>query len=490
MESNRTVGENTRLDLSDCSLWRTKVNSTHCVEDDELTVETNLAVTDCSLWRTRVRESDAFADTNSRPSDVQSINRTRFEITDNSLWRTRVRESNASEENDSGVSADSQPIVEAQQQPISPIIQKPRFEETDNSELVDVLSALKDKRSLSQTVEKNEARRKTINPLTPRRRANSSKLPNAPRVPVFAPFFNRLSTSGSEASSRPSVGSNSSIISASSTSGPSTPEHSRSTFNATEPPRPGPISSQPLRLASKQRTLQWHEDEAGSIFDPVPNPEPIESQQIASQVPLKRPPFRLLNDDDFTIGSPVQAPTSKHKSPVAEVARCVPNDSHFNENSIVAIDLDETIHEETSGQSFVDGGSDSDSDVASPAPKHIILRKPVKKAEKYLRALKPKILIGADEIRAQHPELRRSTRTRLSRPCNRALGERPIYACDSQGNFCLVGVQEGRTADPLCKKWGTFDKEKAIEMDKAAGKRPRVAKEVNREKWQRDFHNH
>ncbi|KAI6223937.1 hypothetical protein M3Y95_00829700 [Aphelenchoides besseyi] len=342
-----------------------------------------------------------------------------LDLNDSSLWRTRVRESNASEENDSGVSADSQPIVEAQQQPISPIIQKPRFEETDNSELVEVFSASKDKRSLSQTVEKNEARRKTINPLTqhivpltPRRQAtilNPSKLPNASRV---------------------------------------------------------------------------------SVFNPVPNPEPIESQQIASQVPLIRPPFRLLNDDDFTIGSPVQAPTSNHKSPLAEVASCVPNDSHFNENSIVAIDLDKTTHEETFGQSFVDGGSDSDSDVALPAPKHIILRKPAKKAEKYLRARKPKILIGADETRAQHPKLRRSSRTRLRRPCSYGLCERPIYARDSQGNFCLIGVQEGRTANPLCKKWGTFDKEKAIEMDKAARKRRRVAKEVNREKWQRDFHNH
>ncbi|KAI6172988.1 hypothetical protein M3Y98_01033800 [Aphelenchoides besseyi] len=893
MESNRTVDENTRLDLSDCSLWRTKVNSTQFVEDDdEKTLETNLALTDCSLWRTRVRGSDAFADTNPRPSDVQSVNRKRFEVTDNSLRRTRIRESSASGESDSGVSAVSQTVAETQQQPTSPVAQKTHFEVTDNSlyrtqmrvsevpvademeeetneeektirspsptpalsiteeeaphrrrrmtyekrlidpqqiydlcnastsneeneetrsstatalyvtdcslwrtrvrgsdassnsnppqsisnsqavnrtslevtdnslyrtqvrlselqlvnetaktvdsnldvsdcslwrtkvdaiedpneepgvvsqidftinesdistnttisqsfqgrrksrvskglanlhpvmetidesvggrlnefvgsqspsdatmhsislnnlpetprrsaasrfsrgyaeptiaslsrsidnsDLVEVLNVSKDKckrtMSQTQTSEKNDARRKTINPLTqhivplsPRRRAtmlNPSKLPNAPRVSVFAPFFNRLSTSGSEPSSRPSVGSNSSLLSGSPTSkipvpspkqrsktpstpktsprlvdrvrvnealkcagltprstrsrlptrlpstppknervekrhreagqsnalrlicvdyttpdrnrkeplnesdggfynlssAPSTPEHSQSTFNATEPPRSGPISSQPLRLASKQRTLQWHEDEAGSIFDPVPNPAPIESQQIASQVPLKRPPFRLLNDDDFTIGSPFQPTSSKQKSPAAEVARCVPNDSHFNENSILSIDLDETIHEETFGQSFVAGVSDYDSDVASPAPKHIVLRKPAKKAEKYLRAVKPKILIGADEIRDQHPELRRSSRTRLSRPCNRGLGERPIYARDSQGNFCLVGVQEGRTADPLCKKWGTFDKEKAIEMDKAAGKRRRFAKEVNREKWRRDFH--
>ncbi|KAI6172956.1 hypothetical protein M3Y98_01030400 [Aphelenchoides besseyi] len=338
MESNRTVDENTRLDLSDCSLWRTKVNSTQFVEDaDEKTLETNLALTDCSLWRTRVRGSDAFADTNPRPSDVQSVNRTRFEVTDNSLRRTRIRESSASGESDSGVSAVSQTVAETQQQPTSPVAQKTHFEVTDNS--------------LYRT------------------------------------------------------------------------------------------------------------------------------QMRVSEVPVADEMEEETNEEEKTIRSP----------PAAEVARCVPNDSHFNENSILSIDLDETIHKETFGQSFVAGVSDYDSDVASPAPKHIVLRKPAKKAEKYLRAVKPKILIGADEIRDQHPELRRSSRTRLGRPYSHGLGERPIYGRDSQGNICLIGVQEGRMAGPLCKKWRTFDN-KAINMDKAAEKRRRYAIQLIRERWRRDVY--
>lgn len=86
-----------------------------------------------------------------------------------------------------------------------------------------------------------------------------------------------------------------------------------------------------------------------------------------------------------------------------------------------------------------------------------------------------------------NPALRRSTRTRLTRACNRGLGERPIYERDAEGNFRLIGVQEGRTADPLCKKWGTFDKDKAIQMNRESTKRRRAAKQQNKAKWERDF---
>lgn len=71
---------------------------------------------------------------------------------------------------------------------------------------------------------------------------------------------------------------------------------------------------------------------------------------------------------------------------------------------------------------------------------------------------------GTDEFASEHPHLRRSTRTRFSR--HLAMGEKPIYERDENGDYNLVGVRKGYTADPLCKKFGTFNKDEAMEMQK------------------------
>jgi hypothetical protein len=46
------------------------------------------------------------------------------------------------------------------------------------------------------------------------------------------------------------------------------------------------------------------------------------------------------------------------------------------------------------------------------------------------------------------------------------MGEKPIYERDENGDLNLVGVKEGYTADPLCKKFHTFNKDAALEMQK------------------------
>jgi hypothetical protein len=71
---------------------------------------------------------------------------------------------------------------------------------------------------------------------------------------------------------------------------------------------------------------------------------------------------------------------------------------------------------------------------------------------------------GTDEFSDEHPNLRRSKRTRFTRKLN--MGEKPIYDRDENGDYVLVGVQKGYTADPLCKKFGTFNKDTAMEMQK------------------------
>ncbi|KAI6242191.1 hypothetical protein M3Y99_00260100 [Aphelenchoides fujianensis] len=90
------------------------------------------------------------------------------------------------------------------------------------------------------------------------------------------------------------------------------------------------------------------------------------------------------------------------------------------------------------------------------------------------RPRRPNIVGSGDEN--PNPTLRRSTRIRPSRPCNPLFGERLLYERDADGNLHLVGVQEGRTADPLCIKWGTFDKQKALQMERDADQRRRPAK--------------
>ncbi|KAI6206445.1 hypothetical protein M3Y94_00911300 [Aphelenchoides besseyi] len=91
-------------------------------------------------------------------------------------------------------------------------------------------------------------------------------------------------------------------------------------------------------------------------------------------------PLSLLNDDDFTVGSP-QESTSK------KVGRNIPNDSHFNANLTT---FDQTVRVSME-QSYAPGGSDVDSDRATSSPKHFILRK--LKQSPYLYAVKPRILM-------------------------------------------------------------------------------------------------
>ncbi|KAI6221370.1 hypothetical protein M3Y99_01553400 [Aphelenchoides fujianensis] len=248
---------------------------------------------------------------------------------------------------------------------------------------------------------------------------------------------------------------------------------------SSETPKSGRIESQPLRLPANHRALPWNEDAAGSLFDSATDPPPVASQPIGSQVP-QRPPFRLLNDDDFCTSTPPPSRRSRApaavESPVVRPVVALPESLRFDDHTpLEAPSFDfSRAADSTAGVSFAAGGSDCDSDVGSPAPKHIVLRAPRHN------------MVGSENDNP-NPALRRSTRTRLTRACNRGLGERPLYARDADGNFRLVGVQEGRTADPLCRKWGTFDKDKALQLDRDAAQRRRVVKQQNKRKWERDF---
>jgi hypothetical protein len=71
---------------------------------------------------------------------------------------------------------------------------------------------------------------------------------------------------------------------------------------------------------------------------------------------------------------------------------------------------------------------------------------------------------GSDEFVEEHLNLRRSKRTRFNRKL--VCGERPIYERDENGDYNIVGVSSGYTADPLCKKFNTFDKDTAMERQK------------------------
>lgn len=66
----------------------------------------------------------------------------------------------------------------------------------------------------------------------------------------------------------------------------------------------------------------------------------------------------------------------------------MPESVRFDDHT--PLDLPSIELEETVGQSFAAGGSDYDSDMGSPAPKHIVLRN-TKHKSPYLKLRKPKL---------------------------------------------------------------------------------------------------
>ncbi|KAI6180616.1 hypothetical protein M3Y98_00739900 [Aphelenchoides besseyi] len=448
MKHDQAIDELEELEVTDCSLWRTltesnrKSRSVHNSDPPITQEKSNVSVSDNSLWRTHVTNFDEQSHTS------------RLQTTGSTLLRTNER-----------------------------------------------LSQLSVKRN-KKRVKSNFKRRKTLNPLiqhivpiTPDRRATLLNPPkiDCRRASVF-PYFDR--SSQMEASDQ--------LFDVSDTTVSSVLKTPDSFIISS--PRHSTISRPCTRLANRVR-LQEAIKIANETNKSMTTPSPLRSFSISSSeysedqsriadkskallliselyaspqpidlsIEPQSKPRSLLNNEDFTTGSP-QESTSK------PIGYSIPNDSRFNAN---LTNFDQTIRV-SMGQSFALGGSDVDSDLASSSPKHFILRN--LKQSPYLYAVKPKIVVGSDENRNQHPEIRRSNRVRLSRTCNRGIGERPIYVRDLDGNFSLVKVQEGRTADPLCKKWKTFDKQKAIELDRESKKRRRAAKEVNKQKWQLEFH--
>lgn len=120
------------------------------------------------------------------------------------------------------------------------------------------------------------------------------------------------------------------------------------------------------------------------------------SQQIPSQQPNKFS-LSLLDDDDFQLGSPsVPCPRKRSTFIPGEIPRIkvdIPNESRFVSATPphLPFDLDDSVFDSV-GNSIVSGGSDRDTDVDSPTPKHIILRnKPKKKPEPYMYLQPPKM---------------------------------------------------------------------------------------------------
>lgn len=132
--------------------------------------------------------------------------------------------------------------------------------------------------------------------------------------------------------------------------------------------------------------------------------EPL-SQQIPSQQPViaVKKPFSLLNDDDFTFGSPALHPIhrrlsarnlSQDEKPTCSAS--IPNKSRFHSANDTLMEINDTMarmnFDETAGVSMISGSSDRDSDMNSPAPKHIVLRaKPKEKTSPFMFVKPPKI---------------------------------------------------------------------------------------------------
>jgi len=182
---------------------------------------------------------------------------------------------------------------------------------------------------------------------------------------------------------------------------------------------------------------------------------------------LKKP--SLLTADDFGSPTPYAQPV---KNPSNRLK--IPNDSRFRGANDTT--LEDELEESTGVSAILE---DSDSDVDSPPPKHIILRaKPKEKKSPYMFVRPPKLIPASERLTDYQPHLRRSKRTRFHRPL--VLGEKPIYERDENGDYNLVGVSSGYTADPLCKKFNTFDKDTAMERQKQERKRKKRVREQNR----------
>jgi hypothetical protein len=153
------------------------------------------------------------------------------------------------------------------------------------------------------------------------------------------------------------------------------------------------------KLQQKNNNLYIFLDTTTNYFDDSTT-GPL-SQQISSQpITTSRKPFTLLNDEDFTYGSPTISSINRRFSarqlaagekPIVVGKSFLPSESRYygaNDTTIRVTEIDETA-----GVSIISGNSENESDdVNSPAPKHIVLRgKPKPKKNDYMYLKPPKI---------------------------------------------------------------------------------------------------
>uniref|UniRef100_A0A1I7S3E0 PP1-binding domain-containing protein n=1 Tax=Bursaphelenchus xylophilus TaxID=6326 RepID=A0A1I7S3E0_BURXY len=240
----------------------------------------------------------------------------------------------------------------------------------------------------------------------------------------------------------------------------------------------GPIPSQPARLS--------HSVNPRILFDgeeTVINSGDLLSQPIQSQ---KNQPLGFLNESDITLGS--ESPLRKEDVRIS--TGHLPSESHFFSDSVVGLEFCEDLpgssqdsgFDSTKIMSFARESDDTgaslqlEEGLRSPAPKHLVIAAKKQKPLKEAKIRPPKIVVGADEFASDH-NLRRSTRTRPTRRLNHGAGERLIY---SPGGS-VIGIEQGKIYHPLCIKYNTPDLAKAFEMDKKAKKNRAEMRKVQRE---------